>query len=57
MPKWIIHWEVSGDTEVEAPSAEAAAQKFDKMWGSPRGVQPERDGEITVGDPELKTED
>jgi hypothetical protein len=46
MPKYHIDWSVSGTWEVNADSPEDAQAKFDKDFGSPRGVVPLRDGEV-----------
>lgn len=49
--RYVIEWKIEGSFEVEAESPEAATAAFDKAWGSPRGIMPERDGEVYSSEP------
>lgn len=44
--KYVVDWTVYGSFEVMAASADEAQAAFDKAWGSPRGINPMRDGEV-----------
>lgn len=55
MPRWTIDWVIQGTYEVEAKTAEEAQEKFDKAWGKPKGIMPERDGEVSSAKPERST--
>jgi hypothetical protein len=49
--KYAVDWRIEGTWEVEATSAEEAQKAFDKMWNSPRGIMPTRDGEASNDKP------
>jgi hypothetical protein len=53
MARFVVDWQISGSWEVEAKDAQDAQEKFDKAWGRPKGVMPERDGEVSNDHPYL----
>lgn len=53
MARYIIDWRIEGSFEVDAASPENAQEKFDRAWNNPRGILPDRDGEVSNGPPQL----
>lgn len=52
---FVIDWRIEGTAEIAASSAEEAQELFDAGWGSPRGTDPHRDGDVSNGTPRRKT--
>lgn len=57
MPKtiWIIDWHIQGSTEIKAENADRAQELFDERFGTPRYLDPLRDGEISNDPPYRKS--
>lgn len=54
---WIIDWRVEGSIEIEAATADEAQEIFDKRFGSPSFLKPDRDGEVSNDKPYRKARD
>ncbi len=54
---WIIDWRIEGSIEIAAASADEAQEIFDKRFGSPSFLKPDRDGEVSNDKPYRKGRD